>query len=242
MILSIFQTNNFSSIDTAYLSGSINSLTILLRNRSHSLYTCPCPPSFLTPPSQMNFLYPLSPTKWTRFWRYSIHVKARTIWFRLLHNRIPHSSLLHHRFPARFTSSLCLRCQTEPDSLYHFFFSCPLLSFVWSQVGDSFISNTTSQTLSSFLTLALKALQTVPNFPSRDPTITVVPHLSSVQIITCTIQAIWSSHWAFIFNDAQFLPCTVNSAALELIHQLGNELDTTSNLLKKNNTRSIYNV
>ncbi|KAG2196992.1 hypothetical protein INT47_006939 [Mucor saturninus] len=113
-ILSMFMTNNFSLLDTDSLSGNIRTLTMFLRYRSHPFYACPCAPSLL-PTHIPNFLYPLSSTKWNCFWRLAIHLRARTIWFGLIHNRIPHSSLLHHQFPSRFTSPLCTRCQSEPD-------------------------------------------------------------------------------------------------------------------------------
>ncbi|KAI8091569.1 hypothetical protein BDF21DRAFT_314449, partial [Thamnidium elegans] len=167
------------------------------------------------------FHYKVTKSLWKRFWLFKINLQVRTIWFRIIHNQIPHTRLLQHRFPDRFPSPQCHPCKSSEDSTFHFFCSCPLLFQTWSTLNQYFISSH----LPDFLSISYTSIQSITNFPSRVPDTVFVPHLSSPppKLITCIIQAIWSSHWALIFHEVPFQPALVLSSALRLIHQLANE-------------------
>ncbi|KAI8090527.1 hypothetical protein BDF21DRAFT_459962 [Thamnidium elegans] len=67
-------------------------------------------------------------------------------------------------------------------------------------------------------------LRTLPkNFPPRTEPINTFHSLSSMQIILCIIQAIWTHHWTFIFHDTPFLPDTIILAATRILQKLDAE-------------------
>lgn len=78
------------------------------------------PPTLLPPP--MN---PDISISWNEFWALSLSHAVRNIWFRLLHRKIPHKSLLNRFMPDHFPSKNCLICPFAVESLDHFLFSCP---------------------------------------------------------------------------------------------------------------------
>ncbi|KAL0082349.1 hypothetical protein F4703DRAFT_1795382 [Phycomyces blakesleeanus] len=114
--------------------------------------------------------------------------------------KIPHKSLLHRFIPASNPSPACPICFDPLESLEHFFFSCPLKLPIWHYVWSTYINSSQTPVTLPSLQLALTSL--------------VLPDNScpnAMFAIAAALEAIWRSHWAFIFNDTPFHASQVES-------------------------------
>ncbi|KAG0931373.1 hypothetical protein G6F32_011690 [Rhizopus arrhizus] len=230
IILSIFDADLIPQIPTRLLSTSPKIFKYLSSNKQHSHHSCSCPAS-KTPFSYNTVLRYIASTQWSSFWQLSIRLRARTVWFKIIHRCIPHTSILHRFMPQNFPSALCPLCLMQPDSLLHFFYTCSKIQPVWIQIASLFIEQGWQHVIQFFLSDISSAVARLSDFPLRDPSIALVPTLSTSQIVACTLQAIWSSRWLFIFQDISFVPATVALKASTSIYQLANELDPDSDIL-----------
>ncbi|KAG1533924.1 hypothetical protein G6F51_012371 [Rhizopus arrhizus] len=230
IILSIFDADSIPQISTRLLSTSPKIFKYLSSNKQHSHHSCPCPAS-KTPFSYNTVLRHIASSQWSSFWQLSIPLRARTVWFKIIHRCIPHTSILHRFMPQKFPSALCPLCLTQPDSLLHFFYTCSKIQPVWIQIASLFIEQGWQHVIQFFLSDISSAVAHLSDFPLRDPSIALVPTLSTSQIVACTLQVIWSSRWVFIFQDVPFVPATVALKASTSIYQLANELDLDSDIL-----------
>jgi hypothetical protein len=112
----------------------------------------------------------------------------------------------------------------EPDSLIHFFYTCNKIQPVWIKISSLFIDNAWQYTIHHFFSDISAAVTTLSHFPLRDPHISLVPSLSSSQIVACVLQAIWSARWQFIFHSTTFLSDNVFLQTQKLIHLLDAEI------------------
>ncbi|KAI9245644.1 hypothetical protein BY458DRAFT_528649 [Sporodiniella umbellata] len=147
---------------------------------------------------------------WSLFCSQKIPLKARTIWYKILHRSIPHTGLLHKFLPTKFQSDLYPLCEKEKDSLIHFLYTCPKIVPVWQQTAHTHFDDNWSP----YLHLAVTHLTA---FPPRHPKTTSVIQLFSAQIIACTLQAIWSARWHHIFHQ---IPFTTSTLILQLHSEL----------------------
>ncbi|KAG0911352.1 hypothetical protein G6F33_007060 [Rhizopus arrhizus] len=95
---------------------------------------------------------------------------------------------------------------------------------LWIKISSLFIDNAWQYTIHHFLSDISAAVTTLSPFPLRDPHISLVPSLSSSQIVACVLQAIWSARWQFIFHSTPFLSDNVFLQAQKLIHLLDAEI------------------
>ncbi|KAI9254793.1 hypothetical protein BY458DRAFT_520625 [Sporodiniella umbellata] len=161
---------------------------------------------------------------WSLFWSQKIPLKARTIWYKILHRSIPHTGLLHKFLPTKFQSDLCPLCEKEKDSLIHFLYTYPKIVPVWQQTAHTYFDDNWSPCIWFFLSDLHIAVTHLTAFPPRHPKTTSVIQLSSAQIIACTLQAIWSARWRHIFHQIPFTTSTVFAQTQKLILQLHSEL------------------
>jgi hypothetical protein len=68
---------------------------------------------------------------WLTFWKADIPHQARTAWWRLLHDKIPHKVLLHRRQPGVHKTATCQICKGEDEDAFHLFVNCPEKWKVW---------------------------------------------------------------------------------------------------------------
>ncbi|KAG1535866.1 hypothetical protein G6F46_013027 [Rhizopus delemar] len=223
LILSIFNVDSVPNIPNQLLSPSPKIFKTLLSSKKHNRLSCPCPAP-QPPPTTHAPSFLLNSSKWSSFWRLDIPLRSRTIWFKIVHNSIPHTSFLHLCNIQRFPSPLCPLCLQEPDSLIHFFYTCNKVQPVWIKISSLFIDNAWQYTIHHFLSDISAAVATLSPFPLRDPRISLVPSLSSSQIVACVLQAIWSARWQFIFHFTPFLSDNVFLQAQKLIHLLDAEI------------------
>ncbi|KAI9330553.1 hypothetical protein BD770DRAFT_333796 [Pilaira anomala] len=199
-------------------------------NIKHSALTCPCTPSSIVTSPPPKFTPTISGISWSRFWSASIPLTCRTLWYRLIHNRIPHRGLLHYIFPDKFLTDLCPRCSCSADSLSHFFFTCPSIQTVWSHFF-TYLSSSPPDTLPTFLITLFHDLRSLSILHSSRPdNTTTFTSLSFSQVTICILQAIRSAHWAFIFHDTPLLGDNIISTATRLLDKLDSELNLYSNL------------
>jgi hypothetical protein len=58
-----------------------------------------------------------------RFWSTPMLLQARTLWYRVLSQKIPHTKYLHQI--GKVDSPVCQLCQEQEDSFTHFLVFCP---------------------------------------------------------------------------------------------------------------------
>lgn len=149
----------------------------------------------LSPHHKPPFFDPqIAPRQWKMFWNEDIPFKARDVWYRLLHNKLPCRLTLHRTLPTIFIDPACLLCSSAPESCTHFVYSCQHKHPVWEYIWDTYFDTPFSQPA---LHHALFSLQ-IPK------TKFMYKHTSSFQYLACTLLAIWSSHWSMTFSDSRF--------------------------------------
>jgi hypothetical protein len=87
------------------------------------------PPSTISP----NWSVFITNGTWMAFWNADIPHQARTAWWRLLHDKIPHRLRLHRRQPDVHKSPKCYFCKLEDEDDFHLFVGCQRKWSVWSQ-------------------------------------------------------------------------------------------------------------
>lgn len=149
-----------------------------------------------------------SSVSWTTFWRTPMNHTARNVWYRLLHDRLPTSSRVHHIAPTFVTSHLCRICLTTCDDDFHFLMGCPKKGEVWQQVWRPI--HCADPDLSSLF----QCLRTA-QFPGSTQ-----QQRQQATLCSCILQAIWCAHWAFIFNNTNFISTAVAAHASHLYSSL----------------------
>ncbi|KAK4518398.1 uncharacterized protein ATC70_008615 [Mucor velutinosus] len=166
---------------------------------------------------------PLSPSQWRLFWKLSIFLQSRTVWYRLIHRKIPSKSILHHFIPTTHPSPSCPLCLTQsPEDVQHFFFTCPLKLAVWRFLDTTYLSHTlmTDDVHLPFLhgiqTLSLAE-------PTRSASLPF-PELTVYQVFATSLLCIWQAHWRSIFGHVPFVALNVNTSIARSLSRLESEL------------------
>ncbi|KAI8348816.1 hypothetical protein EDC96DRAFT_310161 [Choanephora cucurbitarum] len=132
----------------------------------------------------------LSPSNWKTYWSLAIPLQARTVWYRLLHKKIPCRSLLHQLIPSSFPSPLCHVCSTSEETIDHFLFLCPAKASVWMTILTTYIHPFIRFVPSDIPRLLLCIYRFFPVTRIRDPSLPLFS-LSQEQIFACTLLGIW---------------------------------------------------
>ncbi|KAI9344736.1 hypothetical protein BD770DRAFT_328771, partial [Pilaira anomala] len=167
-------------------------------------------PSSLPPPFSPNLKFP-----WFQFWQLPLSHSCRNIWFRLIHKKFPHKSLLNHFMPIHFPTSACPICSSPVESFDHFVFTCPPKLQTWTHMWRTYVDPTASDVPLDTLKLVIHTLQ--------PPISSVNLGISPISAIAATLEAIWSSHWATVFNDTLFTSTAVISLLNSKAHQARQE-------------------
>ncbi|ORX46535.1 hypothetical protein DM01DRAFT_1293648, partial [Hesseltinella vesiculosa] len=134
---------------------------------------------------------PPPPSFWSRLWAAPMLHLGRTVLYRYVHGKIYHASLLHKRFPNDHTSQL------EPDSLDHFFFSCPLRFAVWQECWR-LLFDVPSPSWHS-----IKSALVTQSWPDLHEPLTLNP---PSLLASAIIVGLWRAHWASVFDSSPFIP------------------------------------
>ncbi|KAI8643461.1 hypothetical protein BD408DRAFT_414951 [Parasitella parasitica] len=105
------------------------------------------------------------PVNWFDFWLLSISHSCRNIWYRFLHRKLPHKSLLNRIIPEFFPTPSCALCSQSNDTLDHFLFSCPIKLTVWQLIQQRHLPFLASSLTSFDLHLLLTTLRFPTDFP-----------------------------------------------------------------------------
>ncbi|KAI7906192.1 uncharacterized protein BX663DRAFT_428824, partial [Cokeromyces recurvatus] len=95
----------------------------------------------------------------------------------------------------------------------HFIFTCPLKFSVWRYVWRTFVDPSTP--LISYYPV-IYVLSTLKSVTPTDNT-------NFLQAFVATLEFIWSSHWAYVFNDTPFTVNTVISSPSKKIMKASQE-------------------
>ncbi|KAF9898367.1 hypothetical protein EC991_011452 [Linnemannia zychae] len=79
---------------------------------------------------------PLTPAFWATFWKDPIPHNARSVWWRLLINKLPTGVYFHLIIPGK-VGVLCRVCLTQAETNKHLLFSCPKKLEVWQVKPDN---------------------------------------------------------------------------------------------------------
>ena len=96
--------------------------------------------------------------------------------------------------PATLTDNLCSLCSAASEDSFHFIYACSHKRPVWESMWDIYFD---------------------PPFSTQVLRVAIFSHLSDVklaykdisssfQFFSCTLLAIWSSHWVQLFNNTPF--------------------------------------
>ncbi|KAG1112999.1 hypothetical protein G6F40_006210 [Rhizopus arrhizus] len=167
----------------------------------------------------------LPPNKWKFFWRLQIPFKARTVWYRLIHKKLPTKQILNRYILPLHPTPNCQICPAESPTLEciaHFAYLCPIKSAVWNQIITAFFP---ARLLRQRYPAILYRLQRL-KIPSTAPLPSSPnPKLSLYQVFACTLQSIWQAHWRFVFDDVQPVSANITKATLTAIQRLDSILN-----------------
>ncbi|KAI9016259.1 hypothetical protein CLU79DRAFT_707041 [Phycomyces nitens] len=163
--------------------------------------------------------HPPNSINWSRFWLLPLFHPCRNIWYQYLHQKIPCKSLLHRFIPSSFPSAACPLCLDPVESLDHFLFSCPFKLPIWHHVWSTHVTHSQAPTTLPALKLALTSM--LPP-DSSSP--------KAMLAIAAALEAIWRTHWSFIFKDTPFNHNHVESLIDKLIRKAQQESFLSSNI------------
>ncbi|KAI9487242.1 MAG: hypothetical protein EXX96DRAFT_627981, partial [Benjaminiella poitrasii] len=152
----------------------------------------------------------LTARQWRLFSIFPLTHLCRNIWYRSIHLKLPSRTGMHRFLPEIFPIDLCPVCQSHPDLLQHFLFTCPLKLEVWRLVCSHYFH--------SYLdldSLSLSIQQAIYQLDSTSITPSVSPLDASV-VIESTLHALWRSNWELVFDNRPYSP----SVIVTTIHRL----------------------
>ncbi|CEP18787.1 hypothetical protein [Parasitella parasitica] len=187
------QVEDHTVVDVSPFVASLNICSSRGTAMSTKSYRRLCQPPIDAKPPLPPPLDPDISVAWFDFWLLPISHSCRNIWYRFLHRKIPHKSLLHRFMPEFFPSPSCAICSDSDDTLDHFLFSCPLKRSVWHTIQQRHLPFLSAP----WTSVDLHLLLTTVRFP-------VFPLQSALLVIAATLESIWTSHWSFIFSDTPF--------------------------------------
>ncbi|KAI8376714.1 hypothetical protein EDC96DRAFT_436035, partial [Choanephora cucurbitarum] len=159
---------------------------------------------------------------WKTFWSLAIPLQARTVWYRLLHRKIPCRSFLHQLIPSSFPSPLCPICSASDDTIDHFFFLCPAKASIWLTILTTYIHPLIRFVPSDVPRLLHCIYRFLPVTRIRDPSLPL-SSLSQEQIFACTLLGIWQMNWRSIFDNKPFSPTATLNTINRHLHFLDNQ-------------------
>ncbi|KAG2178488.1 hypothetical protein INT44_001640 [Umbelopsis vinacea] len=68
---------------------------------------------------------------WRSFWKPDTPHSARSIWWRLLHDKLPHRARMHKWAPMKYTSPLCSLCNASIEADFHLIVDCKFKRVAW---------------------------------------------------------------------------------------------------------------
>ncbi|KAI9315994.1 hypothetical protein BX666DRAFT_1846419, partial [Dichotomocladium elegans] len=132
---------------------------------------------------------PLTPAACRLFWSFSLSPGVRNIWFRILHGTLPTSERLHLFNPTLMPSPACQICDPPQDTTEHFLFLCPPKWQTWQNLwAPVYLADPDHAAV-------LTALNTM-DFPLDS----LAQRNRRVRLISAILQAVWTAHWAHIFD------------------------------------------
>ncbi|KAG1050249.1 hypothetical protein G6F43_007464 [Rhizopus delemar] len=145
-----------------------------------------------------------------KFWVYPVSRACRNVWYRLLHRKIPHRSLLNRLIPYYFPFDTYSVCATGSDTLEYFLYDCPKKWLVWQTIWDEYFR---------LLPLTTNQLQKALFHLEFPPSICCPLPVSPAIVVGYTLLAVWRATWQLIFNNQPFAPSIVIQSARRLIRQ-----------------------
>ncbi|SAL96775.1 hypothetical protein [Absidia glauca] len=138
------------------------------------------------------YRFPLSMIK--SFWSAPMDPRSRTVWYKILSNKLPLQHLLAKMHPK---DPRCVLCQA-PEDAAHFIYLCPKKLLVWESVLATHLPMLFLQ-LQNYLDFLLHLRHPPGHFPLR----------RTLTLFSVIINNIWRSHWNFKINDVPFTPHTI---------------------------------
>ncbi|KAG1051285.1 hypothetical protein G6F43_006494 [Rhizopus delemar] len=151
-----------------------------------------------------NYTSPLTALTWKKFWAYL------NVWYRLLHRKIPHRTLLNRLIPFYIPFDTCSVCAAGSDTLEYFLYGCPKKWLVWQTVWDECFR---------LLPLTTNHLQKALFHLEFPPSICCPLPVSPAIVVGYTLLAVWRTTWQLVFNNQPFAPSIVTQSARKLIRQ-----------------------
>ncbi|KAI8370310.1 hypothetical protein BD560DRAFT_329629, partial [Blakeslea trispora] len=185
-------------------------LSLLTRKRFRTLCSTPTTSSLVSLPR-------LNTRQWSFFWTFPLSQACRTVWYRVIHEKLPTRQIMHNWLPASFASPACPLCQHDVETFEHFIFSCPLKLSVWQLVWNTFFVGPVDLSVDnlplqqSVLSLSFPPL--LPSFSTSEASV----------IIGSTLLCLWRAHWKFIFDAVPFSTSTIFGTLLPLVHKSAQE-------------------
>ncbi|KAF9901454.1 hypothetical protein EC991_006103 [Linnemannia zychae] len=139
------------------------------------------PPMTAPPP-------PLTAAFRATFWKDPIPHNARSVWWRLLINKLPTGVYFHSIIPEK-VSVLCRVCLTQAETNKHLLFSCPKKLEVWLGAMTRYVEER-ARSADCICSLF---------FPNPDP---VKPHndVPRFLLLGVILATIWRYHFAFVIE------------------------------------------
>jgi hypothetical protein len=128
-----------------------------------------------------------------RFWSTPMLQQARTLWYRVLSQKIPHTKYLHQI--GKVDSPVCQLCQEQEDSFTHFLVFCPRKKEIWNRMLNQQFP--TYEIRAEDITSMLTNLQS----PFHDRSTLYTPFMVSV---STTLWYIWIYYWKSMIDNVPF--------------------------------------
>ncbi|ORZ02087.1 hypothetical protein BCR42DRAFT_308216, partial [Absidia repens] len=139
----------------------------------------------------------ISPKQWSQFWKIRLTPPARNTWFRLIHNKWPSMTRLNHFMPSTYPSPHCQYCFYPSQDTRHLAINCPSRLQVWQAIWSLLLPTHPFDPDIIWYSLL---------FFHNSPDITTISHHHWHQFLGMTLHAIWTAHWANIFDNVPFSP------------------------------------
>jgi hypothetical protein len=134
---------------------------------------------------------PISSQLWIKFWKIRLSPTARNVWYRLISNKWPALTRLHHFMPNEFPSPCCPHCPSRYQTAKHLALECSSSFVVWQSLWQHHFPDLDFSP--DYIWYSLLFLR-----PSPHPHL--VDNTQWFQLLGSTLHSIWRSHWSYIFD------------------------------------------
>ena len=173
-----------------------------------------------------------TPAQWRKFWKARFPHKARTIWWRVLHDKLMTSYAFYKRSSGEIQAMIspeCRLCDHDIEDAQHMAFLCPTKRSAWLGLLCEFTTkaNWTDEELCSVTNLDCSLLSIRPEHD-----------IQPYQLVACGLLGFWNMHYHTIRVGEDLGPVMPASAGIAIMQYHARTIIAQNQIIRERQTQN----